>query len=133
VAKRTAAELRAENQLLRQTRATDGLVSVFNTLIKFGSLSFIAYCGYRSIETLAGKTTMANIGINVLGQLRVSETLAWALGGGGMTYGVYQRKLRRDAIEHLSKRSHKDERQIDPGRSSSRLTSRGTTPAEDKQ
>ena len=128
--KKNAADLRVENQLLRKSKTTEGIVSVVNNLIKWGGLSFLGYCFYLSIAALAGKSTMADIGINFLGQVTVSETLAWVMGGSGIGYGYYQRKLRRDVIEQSSETIKKREQEKDPGRSSSQLTPRGTTPEE---
>jgi hypothetical protein len=113
MAKESNADLRAQIQLLRQSRATDGIVSVANhfiqrpdtrldrgsghgapsykscrsqlrpatflavfrviDFIKWSGLCFIAYCMYASIAVLAGKTTIANVGMNVLADVRVSE------------------------------------------------------------
>jgi hypothetical protein len=43
-----------------------------------------------------------------------------------------QRKLRRDVVERLSSRVPFLEKQLDPGRTSSKLTDRGDTNPEDR-
>ena len=82
------------------------------------------------MAALAGRTTISDIVVNFLGNFRVSEGLAWALGAGGTGYGLLQRKLRRDTIERLQGRVKTMEQEYDPNRSSSNLTSRGTTPGD---
>jgi hypothetical protein len=128
---KTAAELRAENRILRQLRTSEGFVSVFNTLIKWGGLLGISYFAYLSIDALAGQTTAADIGIKFLADVKVSEAVAWIFGGSGIAYGLRQRKLRRDTVERVQRRVEGLEKEIDPKRSSSELTRRGETPPED--
>jgi hypothetical protein len=130
--KKTAAELRAENRLLRGFRRSEGIASVINNLVRFGALAFVAWCGMQSVNALAGETTTTDIGIKILTDIRISTAVAWLFGGTGIAYGTYQRKLRRDNIERLTKRTHELERRLDPKRSSSGLTARGETPPEDE-
>lgn len=117
--------------MLRQLRASEGWVSVLNNLIKWGGLFGISFCAYLSVTALAGTTTAADIGIKFLADVRVSEAVAWIFGGSGVAYGLRQRKLRRDTVERIQPRVEGLEKQIDPGRSSSKLTKRGETPPED--
>ena len=49
-----------------------------------------------------------------------------------LIYGVLQRKLRRDAIQRLHGRVEALEKERDPSRTSSTLTSRGDTRREDR-
>jgi hypothetical protein len=128
---KSAAELRAENRMLRQLRSSESFVSVLNNLIKWAGLFGISFCAYLSIDALAGQTTAADIGIKFLADVKVSEALAWLLGGSGIAYGWRQRKLRRDTVERIQPRVQQLEKQIDEGRSSSKLTRRGDTPPED--
>lgn len=88
---------------------------------------------YLSVESLAGQYTTADIGIKVLADLKVSQVLAWLFGAGGVGYGWRQRKLKQDTIERYAPRVQQREREVDPKRTSSRLTQRGTTRAEDKE
>lgn len=127
---KTKAELLAENKLLRTQNWIAAFTTLGNRLITWGGAVAIAYLGYRSIDALAGKSTVSDIGIKLLGNVRISEGLAWVLGGGGTLYGISQRKLRRDTIERLQGRITELEKEHDPKRSSSNLTVRGTTPTE---
>ncbi len=124
--------LEAENLLLRRFRTAAGTASVLNNLIRWGALSWFAYMGFRALEVMAGKTTIANIRIvaNVIGDSFVSEVLAWLLATVGIGYGVLQRALKQKAIERLGPQRKAYEEQLDPGRTSSRLTRQGRTPRE---
>jgi hypothetical protein len=130
---KTAAELRAENRLLKQYRGSENIVSVINNLIRWGGAVAIAYFAFRSILALAGQHTAADIGIKFLADVRVSEALAWIFGGSGIAYGWRQRKMRRDTVERIQGRVEAYEKVIDPRRSSSSLTKRGETRPEDAQ
>jgi hypothetical protein len=61
----------------------------------------------------------------------VAETAAWIFGLCGTLYGLRQQKLRRDTIQTQSGRIIELETRHDPERSSSKLSERGTTHAED--
>ncbi len=129
---KSRAELQAELRVLRRYRVGDSVASVLRELVRWGAVSFCAYMGFRCVAVLAGKITMAEIGVRVLGSLRVSEAVAWIFGAGGVGYGLRQRRLRRQTIERLSTRIQELERGIDPKRTSSHLTPRGETSPEDK-
>jgi len=121
------AELKAQNRYIRQSRIIYLVTTAINNLFKYGSLLGIAYCFYLIIAVLAGKTTLANIGISFLGNVRISETVAWLFGVSGVAFGYRQRRLRRKTVEHLQTRNIELEKQIDPNRTSSTLTPRGDT------
>jgi hypothetical protein len=87
--------------------------------------------GYLAVQALSGKQTAANIGVNVLANLSISEALAWVLAGGSIIYGQRQAKLRRDTTERMHGRNKVLEERVDPGRTSSQLTTRGQTSPED--
>ena len=112
-------------------RVVDGIFSIIHQCVPWVGAGVLGYFGYLSVEALAGQTTAANIGIDVLGNLRVSEGLAWLVGASGLAYGAWERKLRKDDIERLAERNRQLEYRIDPGRSSSELTPRGDSRTED--
>jgi hypothetical protein len=115
-----------------RARIVDRGAAVLETGLKYGFLALIFYFGYASLATLAGQITYADVGIRVIGDVRVSETVAWMFGVGGIGYGMRQRKLRRDTIERLSPRVRKYEQELDSHRTSTGLPSRGTTRPEDR-
>jgi hypothetical protein len=130
--KKTAAELQAENKALKNYHISDAISNVLVRVVQWGGIVFCCRYAYLTIAALAGKYTIADIGIGVLGNVRISEGLAWMLAIGFGAYGVGQGKLRRDTIERLQGRIKELEKELDAGRSSSNLTTRGTTRPEDK-
>jgi hypothetical protein len=130
--KKSAAELLAENRVLRQARVTDGLATILITAIKWGcALGVVRYISVM-VVALAGETTTANIAMKILGNFSISQALAWSLSAGSAGYGLAQNKLRKDTVERLQSRIRELEESCDPRRSSSRLTPRGDTRPEDK-
>ncbi len=118
--------------MLNRHHVSISLASVFNNAIRWGGCAFIAYMMYRSVSVLAGQQTMADIGIRILSDVRVSKGLAWVLGGGGVLYGFGERRLRRKTIERLQGRIRTLEQEVDPRRSTSALTPQGDTSPEDR-
>lgn len=130
--KKSRAQLEAELRVLRKSRFAEGTVQVLLSLIRWSAIILIARYGYLSIEALAGKSTLADIGINFLSDIKVSVAIAWGVGVGGAIYGLKQRKLRRDTVERLQERIQTLEAEKDPARTSSQLTKRGDTRPEDR-
>lgn len=127
---KTTAELEAEIAALRAFNRTEGIVQLLNNLIKYGSFVTIAYFAKEALVAMAGRTTLADIGIEILGSMELSVaaptlsaivTAMWALG---------ERRLRKDTIQRQSDHIRYLETKIDPSRSSSSLTMRGDTPRE---
>lgn len=112
-------------------RVVDGIFSVIHQCIPWLGAACLAYVGYLSVEALAGQTTAASIGVNILGNLQLGNAIAWLVGASGLAYGYQQRKLRKDEIERLAERNRRLEHKIDPKRSSSELTKRGDSRKED--
>lgn len=127
----TKAELQAENKYLRRNKKASNFALIINNLVRWIGLVAICYLVYRSIDTLAGRSTDAKIGLSLLGDVRFSDAVAAVLGGGGMLYGYAQHRLRRSVIERLQGRIRKYEEMIDNGRTSSGLTTSGDTHPED--
>lgn len=123
--KRTA----LDNQL--SFKRLDTISRIVCEFIKWAGLLGIAYLAYRSVEVLAGKNTFADIGFKVIGNVKVSDGIIVLLTGGGWAYGLAQRSLRRRYIERNTSHKNDLERIIDPNRTSSNLTPRGTTPTRD--
>jgi hypothetical protein len=124
----TSAELR----YLLSLKRWDTVTELGGKLIQWGGLVVIAYFVYLSTVALAGKTTLAEIGVKVLGNLTVSRAIITLLTGSGWAFGLGQRRLRRKAISRIANEKNELERRIDPKRTSSDLTSRGTTPKKGK-
>jgi hypothetical protein len=128
---KTRAELETELRLLKSAKRSDAIVLLGRDFIKYGGYVWMAYYAYLSIDALAGNVTFASIVIDVLGSTGISVALGWLFGVVGITYGLFQRKLRKDVVERLAGRIKKYEMEKDKRRSSSRLTERGDTRPED--
>ena len=116
-----------------RARLIDRSAVVVEAGLKYGALVVIFYFLYASVASLAGQVTLADIGLRIIGDVTISETVAWLFGVGGVGYGLRERKLRRDTIERLTPRVRKYEEMLDPQRSSTGLPSRGTTRPEDRK
>ncbi len=150
---KTKAQLQTELKLLRSHGIGNNVTKIIRDLFKYGAILGIAAFTYLSIDSLAGKTTQADIDIKASGSLALNEkqkdtkkiiisvdiltgykialTLAFVFGIGGIAYGRKQAKLRKDVIERYHPLIQKAERIIDPKRSTSQLTQRGDTRPED--
>lgn len=129
--KKSKAQLEAELKVLKKAKASEGIVQVLLSLIRWGAIVLIVRYGFLGIETLSGKSTFADIGVNFLTDIKISVAIAWAAGLGGIGYGYSQRKLRKDTIERLVSRIQELESDADDERTSSKLTTRGDTRPED--
>lgn len=129
---KSRAELEAEIRFIKRSRIAEGVIQVSNNLIKYGALVWVFHEIYLMVESLSGKTTLADIGVSFLGGLKISIVIAWASCIAGIIYGLIQKKLRKDTVERLQTRIAKLERESDPKRSSSNLTTRGDTRPEDR-
>jgi hypothetical protein len=117
-----------DNQLSYKRLDTASLIC--SEFFKWGSFAFIAYMGYLSIGKLAGQNTYADIAVRAIGNVKVSDGIITLLIVSGWAFGLAQRSLRRRYIERTAPVKNKLERILDAKRTSSNLTSRGTTPPE---
>jgi hypothetical protein len=102
------------------------------TGMKYGCILGIVYFIYLSIAALAGQVTLASIGISILGNVTVSDAVAYIFGGGGIIYGLNERRVRKSTVERVQGRNVSLEKRLDPGRTSSQLTPRGDTHPDDQ-
>jgi len=91
----------------------------------------IARYGYYAVVALAGKETLANIGLKLLANITFSQTLAWTGTGGAAVWALSERRLRKKIIRQKADRIKQLEKHIDRDRSSSTLTADGSTRPED--
>jgi hypothetical protein len=110
----------------------DSVVSVVRELCKYTTIVLCFRYLYLAVAILAGKSTFADVGFRILGNIKLSDGICYLLGGGGVIYGVGQRQLRRKNVGRLSREKNELERILDPNRTSSNLTGRGTTRPEDR-
>ncbi len=129
--KKTKKELEFDLRILKRVKLTEAIVTIVRDVLKYGTFMFVAWMGYLSIKCFAGQTTFADVGLKVLGDIRVNAALGWVAGGGGIAYGLAQRKLRSKTIQRLESRVSTTEKKLDEKRTSSRLTKGGDTHPKD--
>jgi hypothetical protein len=115
-----------DNQL--SFKRLDTALEFWRALVQWTTVGFLGYMAYRSIVVLAGLSTSANIAVRLAGNLTVSRGIITLLTGSGWAFGLAQRSLRRKNIERLVPLKNDLEKEINPKRTTSNLTSRGTTP-----
>ena len=88
------------------------------------------------MEAFAGKTTLANLGISLIADLKAntvfSHIVMGILGLGGASYGLRERAQKRKEIKRLGNSLVDLEKRLDPNRPSSGLTIDGRSRPEDE-
>ena len=146
--RKTAAELRAENRMLRRYGIGTNVTRIFITAVRVGGWTVILLSLFNMVQnvvdSLAGMATLAdiNIGINASldggsgGDTSVPGSIAFPLlfafgvliGGAGLIFGYVQMKLRKRTINQLSGFRVRYELTQDDRRSSSDLGEAGDEP-----
>lgn len=105
-----------------------------HSIVKWGAIVAIAFFARQSIQVIAGKTTLANIlvDISVLGREQWALTLSWALTVIVSVAFLIATRIYRNNLAEKAKRITELERHFDHRRSSSRLARDGSTREEDK-
>jgi hypothetical protein len=95
---------------------------------------FAAYCAYLSIQAVAGQTTTLSVIMSFFfgAFLELKMVVLISLAGGCAIWALIERNLRQRAVARLTPRSAALEKVIDPGRTSSGLTSEGRTHPRDR-
>lgn len=113
---------------IHKIHAITGMVTrIFSEAFKWGSLGFIGWCAADAFTAYAGEASFADISFSFLVSEKIESVLATIFGVGGIIYGKWQSKLRRDVIEKMQPERIALEKQADPDRTSSGLTKRGDT------
>lgn len=115
-----------------RVRIIDKAFDLAKHLITCSAIVLVIYLIGRTISDLAGKTTLADIVIQILMSGNAREWASYAVTGGAILWGARERRLRKSTINHLSRRLIKTEEQLDPNRTSSHLTETGDTRPEDQ-
>jgi hypothetical protein len=107
--------------------------NVLNTLINAVVSISLAWCAFRSVAVLAGETTKVDVLVKGLSWLGQQNYPPWLLAIAFLLLYLRERREKRLNIERLSPPKALIEQQIDPSRSTSGLTTRGTTAPKDIQ
>ena len=120
----------------RFIKLVENLSSLARVAIQFGFVYLSVLAITEPLEAFAGKTTDANIVINVLYEVLFGEKINTALNLSGWGVGIAWALLERRSKKRSTKRFHvrikELELKIDPERSSSKLTEKGETRPEDR-
>jgi len=120
-------------EFLLRWKRLDIIADAIHLGLPWGCLVAIFVLLYLGVSRLAGQTTFAQIGMSFIGDIRVSDAVAYVFGGSGFFYGLNERRLRHKKTERLAAHAQELEKIIDPKRTSSGLTPKGTTRPEDKR
>lgn len=125
----------ADRQAFLKVSRGQNVVSVLNTLIKYGAWVAVAWFGVLGLRCLAGQKTDANLGIAILADIASRDRtvtllciLVTVVAVGLMR--SYKRQL-RETVEHHGRLRQENEKLLDPRRSSSGLLASGETRKED--
>jgi hypothetical protein len=91
----------------------------------------IARYAYYGVVALAGHQTLADIGLKLIANVTLSQSVSWTATGGATIWALSERGLRKRMIRQKAKRIQELEQTIDPNRSSSSLLADGSTRPED--
>lgn len=120
-------------ELATRERLIDRCSTVFLTLIRWGGSVWIMYYVFRTVESLAGKTTDAafdgHFDLRMLANRYMSQIIYSALGALGLLYGKKQNSLYKSTAKKL-RRMEALERKVDPQRTGSGLED-GSKPNEE--
>jgi hypothetical protein len=123
--KKSPEQYQSETTKFLQVLNTFG--KIVSTVIIWGTVGYMFYCIKEAAIAFAGRETFTNIGVNVVTDLKLPQWFGYVFGGSGIGYGLTERRIRRNAIQRLSKRTNELEGQINPERTSSMLTEFVTT------
>jgi len=132
VVKKARGEKEAEARLRLQVKIIDLLSTVVVYGSKYGALALIFYWMTDALKAFAGQQTIADLAFKFLADIKMPQWLAYVFGVGGIGWAYAERKLRQRTVAHMASSKEEAEKRLDPGRTSSNLTARGTSRPEDK-
>lgn len=104
------------------------------TALRVTFAGFAIWCLYLAIDSIAGKTTafqaVVSVGFSLLWDIRF--VVAFSLAGATTIWAVAERWLRHRKVNYLQGRIKELELNIDPGRTTSGLTTKGRTNPRDR-
>lgn len=124
---------RPQLEFMLKFRRIDVVQTIVVQVIRWGVLLGLGRYFYLTMAILAGKQTLANIAFQFLTSMKVSQSIAYLFGAGGIMYGYGERRVRQRNIKRLAGSKNELERMLDPKRTSSNISPRGTTRPGDKR
>lgn len=127
-----------KNEIIDRAQIYTRLANLIESGFRYGCIAYCVRQAYLAIDTLAGRTTNADIALFVkyvaggeTGSF-LGKALPWILVVSVTLWALVERVLRKRQIERFETHVRNLELRLDPGRSSSRLTRRGDTNPEDR-
>jgi len=117
----------AQLEYMLKFRRIDVVQTVAVQVIRWGVLLGLGRYFYLTMAVLAGKQTLADIVIRLLANIKIGQGVAYLFDASGIIYGYGERRLRQKNIQRLAKSKNELERKLNPTRTSSNLSPRGTT------
>lgn len=106
------------------------MFSTIRTIAKWGGLAVIALFIYLSVDSLAGKSTEVTGIVGVIASL--DRIAPWFVSACALVWGYAEREVRRRTVKNMSEQKKALERRLDPGVTTSDLTSTGDTNPSDE-
>jgi hypothetical protein len=130
--KKTKAEIQEENATIRYIARWSQIGKMGAAGIRYGGLATIAYCVFRSVDSIAGKETDASIIVSIISSVKLNNALKWTVVVGSILYGLFQKRQKGQYIEQHKQHKVELEKRVDAKRSSSNLKNRAETNRGDK-
>ena len=122
----------AELEWAKYGKKWDIIGGIFNGLIRWGGIVACFGFLYLIVDSLAGKTTAADIALKAITDLKLDRGVLYLLTGGTTLWAIRERKLRKKKTRDMEAHVNELEKHIDPNRTSSNLTETGDTHPEDE-
>jgi len=105
--------------------------SIARLLIKYAFWAYFMWIVKEMVVSVAGQSTDVAVKLAFLGNLQFTASIT--LAGAACAWAALERYLRLRKVAYMQGRIQSLEKSIDPNRTSSRLTTKGTTNPEDSE
>ena len=116
-------------------RLLQALTSAWQAAMGFLGVLAVCFCIYFSVRALSGRQTSADLRFQAIADFKANRwfglILPWGVATLSTAWGAGERALRKRHIKRISSESSEMQKQLDPGRRSSRLSKKGETSPED--
>lgn len=115
----------ARNDVILDRERINQRYALARTVVRTAGVVAAVYFVSQQIASLAGEQTMVAIELAILGDFKFVASIT--LAGAAAVWAIVERRLRYRKVEYMQGRIRELEQKIDPRRSSSGLTLKGTT------
>jgi hypothetical protein len=126
-------EVRSDLKFGNHLKIADSITPIVMRAIPWLGVFLIFLTLYWMVDALSGQFTFATFDLRMLLNSNfLTLTVGLLVGGGGVGYGIVQKRLKGKVTERLQSRIQYLEQQNDPDRTSSLLTASGETNPDDE-